>query len=205
MKRVVVVGCPRSGTRRLQTEFGLNKVDAAHEADADLTVSCFLSVDADTFPVAHAPWWDREVDEVWHQVRHPLATIPSIAANIAASFWVWQSEFTGLHPRNFENRRFLAAIFWHDWNRHAEQRRPDYRFRIEDLESEWPVMWQRLGLGDAPPLNPRAVDYPNKHATRKRHDHAELAARMTWDEVKSWGPSIHDRLRRMADSYGYEE
>lgn len=205
MKKVIITGCPRSGTRRVQAQFGQAKISAGHEVDADITVSCLMAVDADMFfaNAAHRPYWDRHVDEVWHQVRNPLNCITSMVKHIRAPFWVWQSQFTGLHPRNFDSRRHFATHFWTSWNIEAEKRGTVYRFRIEDLAEEWPVMWDRLGLGVAPPIDKRAEQYHLKGADDARISD-EKEEPLTWEEIRSWGPTIYNTTRDMAERYGYD-
>ncbi len=200
MQQIIVTGCPRSGTRRLHAAFGQAKVNASHESDNDLTISCFLAVDEDAYPTGHAPYWDREVDEIWHITRHPLDCIASMAARIPHHFWVWQLQFTGLHPGRFRSRREFAAHFWVAWNEYVEERRPDWRFRVEDMEQVWPEMWKRAGLGEAPPIDPRSAEYQGLG----RDDAGETIYPLTWEELGSWGPTVHDGVRRKADEYGYE-
>lgn len=200
MKKIIITGCPRSGTRRLQSAFGFAKVPASHERDGEITISCALAVDTDNYISQHEPYWSRELDEVWHQVRDPLLCIPSMATTIPSRFWAWQYPLTGLHPKAFRSMREFAAHFWVRWNLETERRGPVYRFRIEDLESEWPVMWERLELGEATPIDPRHKEYKHKGADDAR----EKPEPVTYEELCAFGPSIHDSVREMAERYGYE-
>ena len=197
--QVIVTGCPRSGTRKLQAAFGYAKtLDSAHEQDADITISFQLAVDVDEYPSQHKPYWDREVDEIWHQVRNPLLCIPSLAEHIQAQYWVWQCKHTGLHPTAFRSRREFASYFWVKWNDKAQERHPCWRFRIEDLDEAWKVMWDRMGL-TAPPIDPRSDEYKGRVIERRKPKPEPL----TWEELRAWGPSIHDAVAKKYEEYGY--
>lgn len=206
MKKVVVMGCPRSGQRYLQSAFGQVKVLAGWEqdvGDSNITISYMLAADTDDYRGRHEPWWNRKPDEVWHNLRHPLRCIPSMAARLPGSVWSWQYHITGLHPRSetFPNRRMFAALFWAKWNEQAEQRNPDWQYRIEDLgNGVWEEMWERLGE-DPKPLYPRGEGYRGS----EREKGLEPPEPMTYDEIKSWSPSVCDEVRRMADRYGYSD
>ena len=194
MKKVIIVGTPRGGTQRVHSAFGHAKIDSAWESDADLTISFFMGVDGDDYARKHIPYWDRHVDEIWHQTRDPLYCIPAMADVTPASVWVWQHQYTGLHPTAFRSRMEFCAHFWVRWHEECEARKPIWQYRVEDFDKVWPEMWKRLDIGEAPPINERSDVYDNQRREP-----------ITYDEIRSWGPSIHDSVRRLADRYGYEE
>jgi len=195
MKSIVIVGTPRSGTQRVHSAFGHAKVGSAWETDHEnITISCFLAADVDDYNHRHRPYWDRHVDEVWHQTRHPLHCIVSMADVTPPSVWVWQHPITGLHPRNYRSRREFCAYFWARWNEECERRGPIWQYRVEDFERVWPEMWKRLDLGEAPEISPRSMEL----------DRSSQREPMTWDELRSFGPTVHDNVRRLAEKYGYE-
>lgn len=198
--QVIVTGCPRSGTRRIQAAFGQSKlVRSSHERDSDVTVSSYLAADTDSYPTGHEPYWNRTVDEVWHVVRDPMLCIPSLAHNLPSAFWTWQKPITGLSHDMFRSRRELASWFWVRWNDLAEERNPVWRFRIEDLEVAWPVMMQRLGIEDPPPMDTRSLEYRAKG----RDDKKGKSEPLTPEELLAWGPSVHDEVLLRAERYGY--
>ena len=198
MNKIIIISTPRAGTQRVHSAFGHAKIDSGWEQDGgDVTASLFLSVDADlddfAFHQRHKPYWDRHVDEIWHQTRDPLYCIPALAAVTPAAIWAWQNRYTGLDPRAFRSRAEFCASFWVAWNEICEQRQPVWQYRVEEFEQHWPEMWKRLDAGEAPPLDDRSVSLDRQ--TRQP---------MTYDEIRSWGPTIHDKVRRLAERYGYE-
>ena len=193
MKDVIIVSSFRSGTRRVQGAFGQAKIAAAWESDQRLTISAFMAADVDIYAGKHKPWWDRHVDEVWHQTRSPLHCIAAMADVTPHGIWSWQYPITGLHPRKYRTRREFCSKFWVRWNGLCEERNPVWRYRVEDFEKVWPEMWKRLDLGEAPEIDPRSTELDG---SAKREP-------MTWEELRSYG-SVYDDVKRLAERYGYE-
>jgi hypothetical protein len=194
LKKVIITGCCRSGQRRTRSAFGQHKILVGYEQDlpeTDITISWMLAVDGDDYMGAHEPYWNRQVDEIWHNVRDPLRCIPSMASSIKASLWMWQCQYTGLHPASpaFPNRRMFAANFWWKWNEEVERRGPVWQYRIEDLDTVWPDM------------DERSREYQGAERDRLRPSDEPL----TYDEIKAWSPSVCDEVRRMAARYGYPD
>lgn len=120
----------------------------------DGTVSGLFVVDDWLYPGAHAD--DRpsrhEFDKIVHLVRHPLATIASLAALHRPHFWHWTQVHTG---RSYERDGPLryAAHFWALWNARIRAQLPDELWRLEDRRpahhigtSEHPALaWSDLG------------------------------------------------------------
>jgi hypothetical protein len=205
LKKIIITGCCRSGQRRVHASFGQVKLLAGYEQDvqgADITISWMLGVDGDDYMGAHEPYWNRHVDEVWHNVRDPLRCIPSMAARIKGSLWVWQSQYTGLHPARptFPNRRMFASLFWVKWNEEVERRGPVWQYRVEDINEVWPEMWDRLGE-PLRPMDPRSESYRGQ----EREKNLPPIEPLTYDEIKAWSPSVCDEVRRMAARYGYAD
>lgn len=131
-----------------------------------------------------------EPDLVFHQVRHPLAAIGSLATMNKGGFWHWQEKHTGISGDM--DRVVRAARFWLEWNRICEAQRPDFTYRIEDLP--WVELCARLGLRHQPlPGISRGLGKSSK------------AEPLSWDELaKRTGP-IGERVMERARDYGYEE
>ncbi len=208
MKKIIITGCCRSGQRRVHSAFGQAKLRTGYEADVKdsaITISWMLAVDGDNYMGYHEPYWNRHVDEIWHNVRDPLRCIPSMAARIKAAMWMWQKQYTGLHPASptFPNRRMFAANFWVRWNEEAERRGPVWQYRVEDLDKVWPEMWERLGE-PVRPFDDRAEQYRGLTA-ESRVNEIDPIEPLTYDEIKSWSPTVCDEVRRMAARYGYAD
>jgi hypothetical protein len=88
--------------------------------------------------------------------------------------------------------------FWVAWNELIEKNKPEFFFRIEDIDAVWPEICERLGIEDKPEVPP----YPRDYGTVYRGQQA--IAPMTWDEMKSIDNETYLRVREMAARYGYE-
>jgi hypothetical protein len=127
-----------------------------------------------------------EFDHIFHQVRHPLATIASCIEHMGRKphFWHWTQVHTGLRLEA-EGRLSYAAKFWLAWQERMEKQRPEWRFHVES--DFWPELCDRLKMTDIPHL---------PVADRKASEHADLC----WDDLGV----LEDPIRAVAFRYGYE-
>lgn len=128
---------------------------------------------------------------VWHQTRHPLAAIPSLAKAMRISFWHWQHRHTGVSG-DTEPALLRAARFWLAWMEKIDARSPEWTYRVEDIAFRWPEMLERLGLGPAPIPAVSARTYTSG---------AESAR---WSDLRALDPIVEDAVRTRAEAFGYE-
>ena len=137
-KRLLVIGCPRSGTQfitGLLNNFGMR---VAHERMAeDGTVNCAwlaTKMRGDTL-IKTKGRQHYDFDQIVHIVRHPLKCIDSMSRELPPSWWDWQEQHSKLHvdPRNIEE---VAAfwVFWADGCQHL----CDQHIRLEDIQHLMP-------------------------------------------------------------------
>lgn len=123
----------------------------------------------------------------WHQTRHPLRVIPSVEQRFRRHtyFWAWQERHTGVSPED----PLRAARFWLAWTKIADAW-CEYRYRVEDIEQEWPGLVASIGHRDAP-LCSEGLERCNGI----QHD------KIVWSDLGQWETEVRDR----AALYGYED
>ena len=183
-KRLLVVACPRSGTRSLARSLLNAGVRCHHEVmGRDGSVSHFLAVDDYYYAGMHQEGRrDFEFEHIWHQVRNPLHAIPSIAKHITKrSWWHWQEKHTGVSYDETPLRR--AALFWLRWNSLCNDNDPGLTYRIEDAPLD--LMGKILGVEMAP---------------LERIRHGVAVEPIGWDELEE----LAEPIRLLAKEYGYD-
>ena len=133
MKKLLIIGCGRSGTKyaaELLQEFG---IDVRHEVMGEAgMVSWFATFeDCCSLPGEHLPSISHSDYLILHQVRHPLKTIASLRTITERS---WQR--IALHvPEVRQTTSLLARCmhYWYVWNLAAEMK-AILTFRVEDLD-----------------------------------------------------------------------
>jgi hypothetical protein len=183
-------------------------LDVQHEYCAgDGTVSLFFCGDFDHYPVmpvtspprglnAHVgqKFRDFEFEHVFHQVRHPLKCIPSMAVTLPRAILNWWRE-VGIVKSEFQPRLLMCAHAWYETNLRAEEI-AEFRYKIEELPSAWPKIARRLGLGGLP-----MPDVTPKH---RASGNRRRGRDVTWDTLSCLDATLTRDIRRMARRYGYD-
>lgn len=190
--RVLVTGCPRSGTRYVRQLLARAGLDIGHErVKVNGAVCSFLAVDDDDYGpnvmlrLEGQRRRDFDFDHVWHVVRHPLRVIESLETAMRREWWTWQSKHTGILP----DTPYMGARFWLVWNERIEaDPEVGMRFRVEDVP--WAEMCRRLGIeAEMPDVSPGASSL--RGVKRLRRSWADL------------GP-YEEPIRKKAAEYGYD-
>lgn len=214
-KKLLALGCPKSGSRFLTAVLRGAGVKVGHEMfKRDGTVGMYFAVEDVWYPGKH--WTTDEehpvedetktrrsnfvFDKVFHFVRDPRMCIPSIGSTQFAPFnWCWQERHTGISCGMYP-KRLRAMKFWVAWNELIEKNEKiDLFFRVEDIDDVWPEICEQLGITDhaeVPPI-PRDTGHDE---TGPRENKG-----MTWDEMKALNEVTYLRVREMAARYGYED
>jgi hypothetical protein len=200
-KRLLVLGCPRSGTRYtarlLKTGAGL---DVPHERMGQHgTVTSFFAADMPSLAKPHkGVRSDYEFEHVWHIVRHPLMFVRSAFAFLDTGYWETTEPHTGVHVPLRENgypsedSYPALGLHWVRWNRLIETQKPEMRYRLERTKTAWPVMMDLLGLnGTVFPSNVKPVGRDTDTLTK--------TSKVTWDMFGEHQAEVWD----LAASYGY--
>ena len=224
-RRVLVTGCPRSGTRYTTLVLRRLGLDVGHERiGRDGVSSWALAVDAEQTPWGPS-WGDVRFDVVLHQVRHPLDVIDSVETLRPAS-WKFVSEYAPLDPgQSFPIR---GALLWCHWNGAAETRAA-LTYRVEAIAEALPLICEAIDVAHDPLA---ARDVPTDVNTRTRGRAFHLAEeslirsgidpgnrlrgvlarsrvghrrQLTWSRLHESDPRLCERVRELATTYGYDE
>lgn len=194
---LLVIGCPRSGTRSFARMLQNAGVRVGHErVGIHGTVSSYFAVDDDWYQGPHETTKDRLRDftfeQRWLLVRNPLEVISSISFGMPDAWWDWQRRHTWIDKAKLGSLA-AACEFVLDWVVRCEKSKPDWTVRIEDWKEKWPEVAERLGIAVEP-----LPDFSKANALHPK-------PRLSWDLVKSEHVKAYDGLRALASRYGYEE
>ena len=218
-RKLMVVGCPRSGTKFMAATMRKIKLDILHEANgADGTSSWMFAARAEKYPFF--PWEAQprahvgekrdefEYDQRWHQVRHPLKTVGSVALVLGSrkNFqWQWIAEqLDDPYITEIENDWLRSMRFVYKWN--LLEKETEWRYRLEDLDERWPEMMQRLGMPPCPvPKTNRTMNHAKRRPKWTKLTKEEIERNPTWDELRLLDPLLAKKLKGMAERYGYQD
>jgi hypothetical protein len=227
-RKFLVVGAGRSGTKYAAYLLQSLGLDIRHEAaGSDGIVSWYLAADSDSVPDG-PPSSQFVFEHVFHQVRHPLCTIPSLAS-LRPDTWSFVARHT---PCSLDDPLpARCAKLWLHWNEMAEAK-AEWRYRIEDLPLVYEEFCERFDV----PCDRRALDrLPRDLNTRpprletwvyrlETRDYlrrswagdrlrklllllggARGKPAFTWAELDRIDFPLSQRIRRKACEYGYDE
>lgn len=126
-KRIVVIGCGRSGTKFISKHLGLG-----HETRiTERGIACWHAV------VDKNPYYTIQPnDYVVHQIRNPIDTISSCHAILMKESW--DLIINNIKDMNKDDSLLLKCMkYWYYWNQMAEKR-ASKSYKVEDLSSEVP-------------------------------------------------------------------
>jgi hypothetical protein len=203
VKRFIVTGCPRSGTRFAATLFSALGIRCGHEdvfgpdqGLGDLPVE-WNGYDADSSWHA-VPFLPLDDVVVLHQVRHPLEVIRSIAGIRFLARADLPNKATRAVRRNApeifepESEAERAATMWRIWNEKAEEH-ATFTYRLEDIDA---VLVSHLcGLV--------GLDVSNDQVERALRDTPKNVNARDRDETVSW-EQVAALLPELPSHYGYD-
>lgn len=204
-KKLLLLGTGRCGTTSMSNLLRKAGLNVPHEVcGRDGTVSHYFSVDSEWYPAA--PWQEKqgkkhvgerrsdyEFEHVWHVVRHPLKVIPSIARIFGGVDWEFYED-NGVIPRGIEPVMRRSMAFYLAQNNICEAQ-AEYRFRIEDVASEWKRISRTLFNEER--------EMPQLRQMNKGTGFRKALA-ITWDTLDKVDPKMAAMVYAMARRYGYE-
>lgn len=196
-KKLLIIGCGRSGTEFMATFLRASGLDVLHErpCSKDGCVSWPMVVSH------YSPWGPLEenprYEHIFHQVRNPLHVITSWTVNLKqlkSDEW----RFVRAHIPEISSSDPLlvhAAKYWYYWNLKAEAL-AEWRYRIEDLNELLEEFSER-------------IEFPLEHDVLSNLPHTinswrSTLQKITWRELEAiLEPSFFLKLQEMAERYGY--
>lgn len=131
-------------------------------------------------------------DRVWHQVRHPLATLGSLQTHNSG---LWAMVADGLDWSVVDVDPIKrAARYWYEYTQRVKPL-VGWRYRVEDLHYGSEVyyeMCERLGV--VPP------GVPPQPLERNARPHTDV----TWEILRARCPRLAARVKALAQELGYE-
>ncbi len=213
-RKLLVLSSPAGGSRYFRLVLNNAAVEVNHEGmGRDGNIGMFFAVEDVWYPGKH---WNDDLgyedealqrrshyafEQTWHLTRDPRRVIPSLAApHMAAMVWVWSERHTGISCGVFP-KLLRAMKFWVAWNQIIESNDIDFRIRVEDVESRWDEIRDRLGIVD-----PEYATCPQIPKDTGHHDHGPNKGYrpMSFDELESVDLETAKRVREIAERYGYD-
>jgi hypothetical protein len=196
---ILVAACPRSGTRYVSHILRLSGLKIEQERlDLDGTVSW---VHVGRGNVREKEVEDTNFDKIFHQVRNPLQTIASMTTISNGSRKYMRENLTMEMP---EDRIKFAMAAWTGWNEKIEGLGPILRYKLEDLEEEWPTLCTLLGIDQIPFPVINEKDLPKiLHSRKHRYDEYLGEEKLNWDYFKEIDPVLAVKAMEKAAEYGY--
>jgi hypothetical protein len=216
-KKLLVIGCGRSGTLYTAEVFRALGLDIHHERDPvgshdcgrDGFASWFLTVD-DPQPPYGPSASGCEFLHTIHQVREPLRVIASFAQFILQKGQK-SPAFLEKHIPGFlegidnpdlsakEKLLLLSSRYWYHWNLLAEKKASE-TIQVEKLELQLPRLSADLGLD----YRPDNIANVSKETNQRGIYLNEPPWIIAWKDIDKLDPLLHDQIRNLAASYGYE-
>lgn len=216
-KKLLIIGCGRSGTLYTAEVFRALGLDIHHERDVagnqecgrDGFASWFLTVD-DPHPPYGPNAWGCEFFHTIHQVREPLKVIASFAQFILQKGQK-SPAFLEKHIPGFkegienpdlsakEKLILLSSRYWYHWNLLAEKKASE-TIQVEKLELVLPRLSADLELD----YKPESIANISKETNQRGIYLSEQPWVIDWKDIERLDPRLHDQIRNQAASYGYE-
>ncbi len=224
-RRLLVTGCGRSGTKFTAVLLQRLGLDVRHEQmGRDGIAAWALAVSSPITP----PWGPAAAhyrfDEVYHQVRHPLAVIASAATFKNES---WEYIYAHTSTSAADAMVIRGAKYWLEWNLNAE-RMATWRYRVEDLDDVFDQFCARIGVtADRDALARTPIDCNTRRYGRLFHYYDEASRRLrirragvvaavlarpslgppelAWGDLRTLDADLAERVRAKAAEYGYPE
>jgi len=192
VKKLLVVGCGRSGTRYASKVLRLAGLDVGHERDGRHGRVDWRCV-AD-------PSAAGRYGLVLHQVRHPLRVIESFHTAGKVSWGL----IAKADPDIVVGPLLRDCVrYWVRWNQAAE-RMAARTYRVEDMASELPSILAACGMGPGADLSKALSVCTSDHTRRGHPKHGARLPSITMADVMSDAGDDVVPLLRLARRYGYE-
>lgn len=133
-KRLLVVGCPRSGTQffcNLLQIFGMRVNHERMGEDGMVNAAWLAESQVNDKLIRIKGRQHYEFGRILHLIRHPVPCIESMSRELPETWWTWQEAHSNLHIDDPRDLEMMAAfwIFWTDGCQHL----CDKHIRLEDV------------------------------------------------------------------------
>lgn len=191
---ILITGSCYSGTEYTSKFLIASGLDIEHEyMNSQGCVSWLM-----TSRLKTTPWGPLSInykfDHVFHQVRDPLKVIQSVYNFFPVDLWHWIYDVVP-EIKSSDSLIVRSAKYWYYWNTLAESQ-AEWTYRIEDFDSKYKEMGERLGLGfDEDILRSISKNTNKKSGSTKA---------ISWDFLKeNLDSDLFEKICTLAEHYGY--
>lgn len=200
VRKIVIVGCGRSGTRYIAKICRVGGLDVGHEIPRPKGTASWYATAVDTAdPMELLPIEGYEKALFLHQVRDPVKTISSFQRVDSDPYGTWKFIGRNLPEFSMEDSRIQKCmVYWRYWNLLAEGR-AEWTYRVEDIfEDQVFDRFCRLTGAD-----------PGKKAdmqkVSKRYNYKHLVfPPLQWGDILHENEKLAAAIADQAKRYGYE-
>jgi hypothetical protein len=199
-----IIGCGRSGSLYISDALQAVGIDMKHEiCGTEGTASCYAMTPPPYLQtigdfVVHRnedcstiPW-----KVTLHQVRDPLLQIESAYSVFMTGHWTWFETHFGVSKRLPKLVRCME--YWLRVNQHCETI-SEYRYRIEDIDTEWKTILERLGYPHKPlPKISKTTNRSARYTIPFRKD-----IKVDWNVLREADIVLANKIKKLAEKYGY--
>jgi hypothetical protein len=223
-RKLLVIGCGRSGTSYTTKIFKEIGLDLAHERLGKFgtcsmymvtpITDCSIVNKGQKEGIHHGECRSKiEFEHVWHQVRDPLKCIDSLAKSFTRKVRVWTGEQVGVTlpgrsdqlQCSSEDKLHWAMNYWYT-NNLLCQSQAEWTYRLEDYP--WSEMLTRLNLAEFPlPDISQTVNRGLRFAFKSKEQSEEIKRTIyntSWETLSSVDKSLTAKIRKLARTYGYK-
>lgn len=221
---VLILACGRSGTLYTSRVFKSVKYDVGHEKIGENgSISMYLvagktdctSINKGQKTLIHAGE-DRanyEFGQVWHQLRHPLKAIDSLAKSFTRKVRAWTGEQLGVPlpgrakelQCSIEDKLHWAMHYWLQNNLLCEKQAA-WTYSLETFP--WEEMLERLGLpSQSLPTLPTTTNRGLRYAFKSKEQTAVINKTMydtDWKRLRAIDRNLAQQVRENAERWGYK-
>jgi len=181
--QIVILGCPRSGTKFMATLLQEHHLDVGHEFWGKDGISWFHCTGDPTLKVMNANL------TIVHIVRDPIKVIASMTTAKPITWELMYRKINLNMPDNLVERSMLA---WLHWNLMAD-RQTSLRLKVEDVREWFNSVCSRAGF----PIKLKSNFSTPLNTNKREH------MRLTWQDCAALNPILTANIRIQADKYGY--
>jgi hypothetical protein len=185
MNKILITAHPRSGTGYISKFLNLCGLDVPHEIRlGNNGISNWRGIIENI----------NDCNYVLHQVRNPIDVISSSTIIMGTS---WEYLYRNLNIPMINDKILRSMTTYYNWNKLIESKKPDFRYRIEDIDNIdiLRIIFTYFNC-NIPSIIPFVCkDYNTKFGFRKMF--------VNWEIMEDLDKQLCYNIRKMSVDYGY--
>jgi|SRR3989344_5934121 len=184
MKKLLIIGCGRSGTAFSSALFQGLSLDIPHEKVGKDGISSWYETIKDKEELIN------NYSFILHQVRDPLKVIAS-TQTLSEESWKYISDYIPIELG--EDIILRCAKYWYYWNLIAEKK-AHMTLKVEEIFKMLPEICKNLDIEF------KNLEFLQKESINTRNGRFQP---VTWEDIKKKDKGMHDLCLKLAKRYGY--